>query len=218
MQHVGEPAYVGRVGRQQVERDPLRALGTDAGQPAELVDQVLDDAFVHLSPRREPRLSGRQCRAAWLPGTGRAGRMPGPPRPLPAAPPKPPASGPVGLDFGLCPALAVGGDDQVPEVDGSSRVAGVDGFPAIFTPTSSPVPLTVTVTGRRRRCPRPGLGELLLRAHQLLLHLLRLLEQGCSCRAAHRVPCLVTCFLAWSGAAPCRAERGADRRVAAFSY
>jgi len=41
------PAYVGRVGLQQVERDPLRALGTHARQPPELVDEVLDDAFVH---------------------------------------------------------------------------------------------------------------------------------------------------------------------------
>ena len=47
-QHVGEPAYVGGVGLQQVERDPLRALGTDARQPAELVDQVLDYAFVQV--------------------------------------------------------------------------------------------------------------------------------------------------------------------------
>ena len=45
-----EPAYVGRVGLQQVEGDALGALRADAGQPAELVDQVLDDAFVHQKP------------------------------------------------------------------------------------------------------------------------------------------------------------------------
>jgi len=31
-----------------VERDALGALGTDAGQSAELVDQILYRAFVHL--------------------------------------------------------------------------------------------------------------------------------------------------------------------------
>jgi len=30
-----------------MERDPLRALRTDAGQPAELVDQILYRALVH---------------------------------------------------------------------------------------------------------------------------------------------------------------------------
>ena len=49
------------VGREQVERDTLRALGPDAGKPAELVDQVLDRAFVHKrsaygsAPTRGPR-------------------------------------------------------------------------------------------------------------------------------------------------------------------
>src|SRR6478609_4000559 len=49
-QHVGQPAYVDRVGLQEVERDPLRALGPHAREPAELVDEVLDDAFVHRAP------------------------------------------------------------------------------------------------------------------------------------------------------------------------
>src|ERR1019366_9118781 len=35
-----------------MERNALCALGTDAGQPAELVDQVLDHALIHT---REPK-------------------------------------------------------------------------------------------------------------------------------------------------------------------
>ena len=65
-ERVDQPAYVGRVGGEQVEGDPLGALGTDAGQPPELVDEVLDRAFVHARslcpgptaaglPRRWPR-------------------------------------------------------------------------------------------------------------------------------------------------------------------
>src|SRR5674536_320492 len=50
-----QTAYVGRVGRQQVERDPLRAFRPDARQPAELVDEVLDRAFVHGLLSRAPR-------------------------------------------------------------------------------------------------------------------------------------------------------------------
>ncbi|CAM5230530.1 hypothetical protein SANTM175S_10921 [Streptomyces antimycoticus] len=42
-----EAADVGGLGLQDVEGDPLRALGTDAGQPAQLVDEVLDHALVH---------------------------------------------------------------------------------------------------------------------------------------------------------------------------
>src|SRR5699024_7066755 len=41
-----------RVGLQEVEGDPLGTLGTDPGQSAELVDQVLDHTFVHASTLR----------------------------------------------------------------------------------------------------------------------------------------------------------------------
>ena len=47
---LGQPLDVGRLGREQVEGDALRALGPDAGQPAELVDQVLDRAFEDHRP------------------------------------------------------------------------------------------------------------------------------------------------------------------------
>src|SRR5690606_22353634 len=46
-ERVDQPLDLLVVSGQQVERDALRALGPDAGQPAELVDQVLDRAFVH---------------------------------------------------------------------------------------------------------------------------------------------------------------------------
>ena len=47
LQRLLQPGHVGRVGAEQVEGDPLRALRPDAGEPAELVDQVLDRALVH---------------------------------------------------------------------------------------------------------------------------------------------------------------------------
>ena len=42
-----EPGDLLGVGLEQVEGDALRALGTDARESAELVDQVLHRAFVH---------------------------------------------------------------------------------------------------------------------------------------------------------------------------
>src|SRR4029453_15009165 len=50
LQRGDQPADVGRLGGQQVEGDALRALGTDAGQTPELVDEVLDSALVHGAP------------------------------------------------------------------------------------------------------------------------------------------------------------------------
>src|SRR5579859_5917186 len=49
-QRVREPPDVGVVRGQQVKGDPLGTLGADPGQPPELVDEVLDDPFVHVSP------------------------------------------------------------------------------------------------------------------------------------------------------------------------
>lgn len=43
---MGEAADIGRLGLEDMEGDPLRALGPDAGQPAQFVDEVLNDAFV----------------------------------------------------------------------------------------------------------------------------------------------------------------------------
>jgi hypothetical protein len=46
-QCVREAAYVGGIGLEDMEGYPLCALGTDAGKPAQLVDEVLNNAFVH---------------------------------------------------------------------------------------------------------------------------------------------------------------------------
>src|SRR5450432_3476429 len=46
-QDLSQPADVGCIGREQVERDPLRALRPDVGQLAQLINEVLNDAFVH---------------------------------------------------------------------------------------------------------------------------------------------------------------------------
>jgi len=56
MSRCGGGPRVGGLGLEEVERDALRALGTDAGQPTELVDEVLDDAFVQevVSPYPRP--------------------------------------------------------------------------------------------------------------------------------------------------------------------
>ncbi len=57
-----QPPHVRGVRGEHVERDPLRALGTDAGQPPELVDQVLDRTLVHTPTLRAPRPPGPGAR------------------------------------------------------------------------------------------------------------------------------------------------------------
>src|SRR5450759_4711934 len=51
---VDEPADVRLVCREHVESDALGALGTDPGQPPELVDQILDRTLVHALTLRPP--------------------------------------------------------------------------------------------------------------------------------------------------------------------
>src|SRR5450759_3420987 len=48
-QCIDESPHIDGISLQQMERNALCALGTDARQPAELVDEVLDHAFIHLS-------------------------------------------------------------------------------------------------------------------------------------------------------------------------
>ena len=56
---LGEAGHVEGLGLQDVERDALRRLRPDAGQAAELVDELLNDAFVHaLAPSRSGRSRG----------------------------------------------------------------------------------------------------------------------------------------------------------------
>src|SRR5690606_14502325 len=47
LDHLDQPGDINRIGRQKVEGHPLGALGSDAGKPAELIDQVLDCAVIH---------------------------------------------------------------------------------------------------------------------------------------------------------------------------
>src|SRR4029453_14107080 len=58
---LGEPGHVEVLGLDDVERDALRRLRADAGKAPEFVDQLLDDAFVHVLPT--------------LPEAGAAGRL-----------------------------------------------------------------------------------------------------------------------------------------------
>src|SRR3712207_2755867 len=77
-----EPADVDRVGLEQVERDPLRALRAHPGEPTELVDEVLEETLVHQNPT-----GGLPC-----PEPSPVGSAPGPSWPrLPRS--SPPATG-----------------------------------------------------------------------------------------------------------------------------
>ena len=144
-QRADQPAHVDRVGGEQVERDALRALGPDAGQPAELVDQVLDRALVHLRTRAGP------CRPS-LPTWGPC---------LSAA-----------TAWALAAASRTAATTRSCRVSTSSG-STTDG--AISTLTRSPVPVTTALTRPPAVSPLDlGLGQLGLGGHHLLLHLLRL--------------------------------------------
>src|SRR5690606_34915625 len=77
-QRVREAPYVGGLGLEDVEGYPLRALGTDARQPAEFVDEVLNHAFVHGTL---PSPGGPGRRTSHVPLCGCARRLLSPPRP-----------------------------------------------------------------------------------------------------------------------------------------
>src|SRR5207237_359159 len=118
------------IGRKQVEGDSLRTLRTDVGQPAQLIDQILDDAFVH--PRYSPRLG--RSRPLML--------SPSPPR----LPPRPSVSGPM-VSAARADALLVA--SRTAARMRSARLSVSSGSIALGSITrssSSPVPLTVAVT------------------------------------------------------------------------
>src|SRR5450755_426952 len=139
-QHQREPPYVGRIGRQQEERDALGTLGPDAGQRAQLVDEVLNNALVH---RR-----AFYCSPGKLPGSSPGPGMPGSPGSPP--PPKPEARGPIAS---CCSSAAAREASRIAASTRSARVcavsAGSDGSMASGAMTrsrSSPWPLTTALT------------------------------------------------------------------------
>ena len=66
-EHLHEPGHIGRVSLHEIERNALRTLGTNSGESAELVDEVLHDAFKH--PRRLRCVTDKHGYAA-RPGAG----------------------------------------------------------------------------------------------------------------------------------------------------
>ena len=165
-EHVRQPLDVDRVGVEQVERDPLRTLGADAGQPAELVDQVLDDAFVHGAAR-----SARRREA----GRSRPPARSGASSPRPRAPP---ASGPIcsaASALGLVGGVADRRHHHVAEGLGVVGIAGLR-----LDRHRDQVAGAGDGRGHEaagRRALHPGLGQPLLGRHQLLLQALGLGEQ-----------------------------------------
>src|SRR6185312_8592867 len=118
-QNCGEPINLWRLHRQQMKRDPLRALRPDAGQLAELVDQILDGAFEHLSTTH----------------------IPGRPRP-----PIPPASGPSLSCARMVTCLDASAMAPTMRSCSVSTSEGSTTFGSIETATTSPLPFMVTCT------------------------------------------------------------------------
>src|SRR5690606_4694144 len=188
LERLGEALDVRRVGGEEVEGDPLRALGADAGQPAQLVDEVLDHPFVQRTPPFcLPAGSGARSAAA------QAGETAGQPSAAlaPAAPAEAGDAARAAEPFGERPHLlllqplrrasgvADGGEHQVG--DGLRRVGGVVGVDGLRVDRQSR-DLALPVDRRGDEPPAGGAGhlglrQLALRAEEPLLHGLRLLEQ-----------------------------------------
>src|SRR3954451_7344977 len=115
-----QPAYVAVFRGEQVERDALRALGPDAGQPAELVDEVLNRSFVHRV-------------AVYRPG-----------RPRP--PPKPPVNGPIRSCASSPAARAASRTAATTRSWSVSTSSGSTAFGSMVSDTSSAEPVMVAVT------------------------------------------------------------------------
>src|SRR4051794_19421455 len=128
-----QPADVGGLRREQVERDPLGALGPDARQPPELVDQILDGALVHGGP-----LVSAVDRSG--------GQKPGRPRPPPAPPPRPPASGPMVVAASSSAARLASCRAATTRSCSVSRSSGSTAAGAMVTAVTSPLPVMVTDT------------------------------------------------------------------------
>src|SRR6266511_1675594 len=166
----GQPLRVRRLDLEQVEGDPLGALGPDPGKPPELVDQILDRAFIHVEK---------------VPPAGLEAEARGQRQPL----------GDVvqalrGQVLGLAQALVHGGGHQVAQHLG---VLGVDGVGVDRDRVDHAVALDLG-----RDDPAAGgalddlLGQLVLGVLHLLLHLLDLLQHLVrvepAAAHAHRLP------------------------------
>ena len=147
-----QPSNIDRIGGEQVERDPLGALRADAGKPAELVDQVLDRAFVHVA-RRPRSLAGRGCRPCRR------------------------SSGPMVWAASSSAArlasrtAATTRSCSVSMSSGSTALGSITARSARRRRSASRAP------DHRRRCLRRWRPQLFLGRSQLLLHLLGLLHQ-----------------------------------------
>src|SRR5918999_1729637 len=149
-ERVGQPAHVGRVGGQQVEGDTLRALGADAGQPAQLVDEVLHDPLVHApAPFRFVGAVGAvgvSYEPGWPGSPGRFGRSPRPGSP----PPSPSVSGPI-FSRWRSPAarpasrIAASTRSAMVSADSAGSVTSM-ALGSMTMPVISPWPLAVAVT------------------------------------------------------------------------
>src|SRR5215213_5357347 len=137
-EHCGEPAHVDGVGLEDVERDPLGALGADPWQPTELVDEVLDDAFVHQKPS-----VGLPCPG--VPSAG-SGAMSSTPRPGPVSRSSLSASGSSAWAAMASARARASRYAARIRSSRSSVSAGSKLFDRIFTLTSSPLPFSVTET------------------------------------------------------------------------
>ena len=158
-QDLSKTLDVDRIGREQVERDALRALRTDVRQLAQLVDQILNDTFVHVlqsEPGQVEAADGRRVRRGRGPslrrphGLGCEGRARRWPR--------------TAARIRSARRLGVGG------VDALGSMTQVDEF-------AGPVTVALTSPTARGRLDLGSRARCFLGRHQLLLHLRRLLEE-----------------------------------------
>src|SRR5262249_42537503 len=204
-QHGGEAPHVDRVGAQQVKRDALGALGPDAGQPAELVDEVLDHSFVHVRssppgpagprgldhlvvpPGSSPPVASPPPKHSLSPRTS-----PRPPRPPGAAggPIFPGWSSPGGRRASRTAASTRSATDWAVSAGSAGSIAAA----LIVRSTSSPWPLTVAVTS-----PPPAVPSTSVSASSCWA----LMSWCCICCAAAS-SCCMSIWPLWSNVGPPR--------------
>ena len=200
-----------RIGRQQVERDPLGPFRADTGKLAKLVDQILDDSLVHLSA--SPDVAGSSGSAVpWQRRLAGQARQSGQARDArhaalaPRQPPRPPASGPI-ISAWTSPRARYASRHAA-----STRSASVDavssGSPGSMASLAmAQIDQLALPVDRRLDQAAPGaaldlgLGQPLLSAHKLALHLCSGSEELLHIELPTGFHAAVTCSLAWPGAA-----------------